>query len=121
MISNKEVHRRRKILIENGVLKERMHSRETAAIFDAEPNAGMRAITYEFIPLIRMSNTFIAKGDWKKEEIIEDSKEKALKKRDEILEASGTLTLEERIKIIEIALFGEELVKEEEKPKVITE
>jgi len=63
-----------KVLIENGILKERMHSRETAAIFGAEPNAGMRAITYEFIPLIRMSNTFIAKGDWKKEEIIEETK-----------------------------------------------
>ena len=63
-----------KVLIENGVLKERMHSRETAAIFGAEPNAGMRAITYEFIPLIRMSNTFIAKGDWKRDEIIEETK-----------------------------------------------
>ena len=65
---------RRKVLIENGVLKERMHSRETAAIFGVEPNAGMRAITYEFIPLIRMSNTFIAKGDWKRDEIIEETK-----------------------------------------------
>jgi len=65
---------RRKVLIENGVLKERMHSRETAAIFGVEPNAGMRAITYEFIPLIRMSNTFIAKGDWKRGEIIEETK-----------------------------------------------
>ncbi len=65
---------KRKVLIERGVLKDHMHSRETAAIFNAEANAGMRAITYEYFPLIRMSNTFIAPGDWKPNEIIEETK-----------------------------------------------
>jgi len=65
---------RKKVLIERGVLREHMHSRETAAIFNAEANAGMRAITYEYFPLIRMSNTFIEPGDWKPEEIIEETK-----------------------------------------------
>jgi TldD protein len=51
-----------------------MHSRETAAIFNVEPNAGMRAITYEYVPLIRMSNTFFGEGDWEKQELIEDTK-----------------------------------------------
>lgn len=64
----------RKVLAEKGVLKTHMHSRETAAIFGVEPNAGMRAITFEYIPLIRMSNTFFAEGDWKKEELIEETK-----------------------------------------------
>jgi len=64
----------RKILAEEGVLKMHMHSRETAAEFGAKPNAGMRAITYEYIPLIRMSNTYFAEGDWKQEEMIEDTK-----------------------------------------------
>jgi len=64
----------KKILIENGVLKGHMHSRETAAIFNVNPNAGMRAITFEYIPLIRMSNTFFGKGNWKKEELIEETK-----------------------------------------------
>ncbi|MEW6069780.1 MAG: TldD/PmbA family protein [Candidatus Thermoplasmatota archaeon] len=68
------VKSRRKILIRNGVLNEHMHSRETAAIFGVEPNAGMRARTYEYVPLIRMSNTFVAPGDWKNEEIVEDTK-----------------------------------------------
>lgn len=64
----------RKVLIEKGVLKGHMHSRETAAIFGVKPNAGMRAITFEYIPLIRMSNTFFGEGDWKKEELIEETK-----------------------------------------------
>ena len=64
----------RKVLIEKGVLKGHMHSRETAAIFGVKPNAGMRAITFEYIPLIRMSNTFFGGGDWKKEELIEETK-----------------------------------------------
>jgi len=64
----------RKMLIEKGVLKGHMHSRETAAIFGVKPNAGMRAITFEYIPLIRMSNTFFGEGSWKKEELIEETK-----------------------------------------------
>ncbi len=64
----------RKVLVEKGILKGHMHSRETAAIFGVEPNAGMRAITFEYIPLIRMSNTFFGEGDWKKEELIEETK-----------------------------------------------
>ncbi|MDI6904677.1 MAG: TldD/PmbA family protein [Candidatus Bathyarchaeia archaeon] len=64
----------RKVLIEKGVLKGHMHSRETAAIFGVKPNAGMRAITFEYIPLIRMSNTFFGEGDWKEEELIKETK-----------------------------------------------
>jgi len=68
------VKARRKILVEKGMLKNHMHSRETASVFNVEPNGGMRAITFEYIPLIRMSNTFFADGDWKYEEILEDTK-----------------------------------------------
>jgi TldD protein len=68
------VKAKRKVLIEKGVLKGHMHSRETATIFGVEPNAGMRAITFEYIPLIRMSNTFLGEGDWKREELIEETK-----------------------------------------------
>ena len=64
----------RKVLVDKGVLKGHMHSRETAAIFGVKPNAGMRAITFEYIPLIRMSNTFLGEGDWKKEELFEETK-----------------------------------------------
>ncbi|MBN2334456.1 TldD/PmbA family protein [Candidatus Bathyarchaeota archaeon] len=66
---------RRKVLVEKGVIKERMHSRETAAMFCVEPNSGMRANTYEYYPIIRMSNSVWGTGDWKPEEIIEDTRE----------------------------------------------
>ncbi|NIW11260.1 MAG: TldD/PmbA family protein, partial [Gammaproteobacteria bacterium] len=68
------VKAKRKVLIEKGVLKGHMQSRETAAEFGVKPNAGMRAITFEYIPLIRMSNTFFADGDWKYEEMLEETK-----------------------------------------------
>ena len=61
-----------KVLIKNGILTNHMHSRETAAIFGVKPNAGMRASSYRFVPLIRMSNTFIKPGDWTFEEMLED-------------------------------------------------
>jgi len=64
----------RKVLLEKGVLKGHMQSRETAAEFGVKPNAGMRAITFEYIPLIRMSNTFFADGDWKYGEMLEETK-----------------------------------------------
>lgn len=66
---------RRKVLIENGVIRERMHSRETAAVYGVEPNSGMRANTYEYFPIVRMSNTVWGTGDWKADEIIEETKE----------------------------------------------
>lgn len=61
-----------KSLIENGVLVNHMQSRETASIFNTEPNSGMRATGYGFMPLIRMACTCIQKGDWEPQEMIKD-------------------------------------------------
>ena len=66
---------RRTTLMKEGVITERMHSRETAYKMNAEPNGAMRANTYEYHPIIRQINVFWGKGDWKAEEIIEDTKE----------------------------------------------
>lgn len=66
---------KRMVHIEKGVLKELMHSRETAKVFGVEPNGSMRASGYVFAPLIRMTNTYIEKGDWKPDEMLEDMKE----------------------------------------------
>lgn len=62
---------KRKQLIRDGVLLEHMHSRETAAAFGVKPNGGMRAQSFRYLPLIRMSNTFIEPGDFKREELFE--------------------------------------------------
>ncbi|MEX2348683.1 MAG: TldD/PmbA family protein [Nitrosopumilaceae archaeon] len=68
------VFAKRKTLIENGVLINHMQSRETASIFNTEPNSGMRASGYEFMPLIRMACTCIRQGDWDPQEMIKEVK-----------------------------------------------
>jgi TldD protein len=58
------------ILIENGVLKNYMHSRETARIFETEPMGNARAFTFSDEPLIRMRNTVIMPGTSKLDDLI---------------------------------------------------
>lgn len=69
------VRSKEKLLIKNGMLHDHMHSRETAAKFNVEPNSGMRATGYEFMPLIRMACTYIGAGDWNYEEMIKEVKD----------------------------------------------
>jgi TldD protein len=64
----------RKHLISQGRLVNHMHSRETASIFGVEPNSSMRAASYSFMPLIRMSCTCIEQGDWSLDEMIKGVK-----------------------------------------------
>lgn len=59
------------VLIENGVLKGFMHNLETSSRMGTAPNGSARAQAYNSPPIIRMSNTFIAPGDWAKEELFE--------------------------------------------------
>ncbi len=49
-------------LIKNGILTGRLHSCETAAELEEEPTGNARAISYEFEPIVRMTNTYIAAG-----------------------------------------------------------
>ncbi len=62
----------KKVLIENGVLKNYIYNRETAFKLDAQPNGGARAESYQVRPLVRMSNTMIEPGNHTFEELIED-------------------------------------------------
>lgn len=66
------VRSKEKALIKNGILVDHMHSRETASMFNVEPNAGMRASGYEFMPLIRMACTYTNAGDRNHEEMIKE-------------------------------------------------
>ncbi|MHC1579769.1 MAG: TldD/PmbA family protein [Candidatus Alkanophagales archaeon] len=84
---------RRTTLIRDGVLVSYLHSRETAGelrrrLLDGrggsegggiddvriEPTGNARAAGYSEVPLVRMSNTVIAGGDWSFEEMLEDVK-----------------------------------------------
>lgn len=60
--------------VKNGILNEFLNSRETALVLGKEPNGGMRANSADMVPLIRMNNTCIAPGKWKKEEIFKETK-----------------------------------------------
>ena len=64
----------RTTLIENGILKNHMQSRETAEIFNTQPTGNMRATNYRFMPLIRMACTCIENGDWNVQEMIKEIK-----------------------------------------------
>ncbi|MBT3169529.1 MAG: TldD/PmbA family protein [Candidatus Cloacimonetes bacterium] len=58
------------IIIENGVLKSYMHSKETALHFGVTPTGNARAYRFADEPLVRMRNTAILPGKSKIEEMI---------------------------------------------------
>lgn len=62
----------KRLLIERGVVKNVILDRESAAKLNREPNGGARAQSFAFRPIVRMSNTYIAPGDFTFEEMIED-------------------------------------------------
>ena len=53
----------------------RDRSRETAAELGMEPTGNARAQDYSYAPLVRMRNTYMLPGDWRPEEIIEETRE----------------------------------------------
>ncbi len=61
-------------LVEDGILQGYLHSLETAARFGVRPEGSGRAQGYSFPPIVRMSNTYIAPGDWAFEEMLADTK-----------------------------------------------
>jgi len=58
------------VLVEKGVLKSYLNSRETAGRLGGVPRNARAEGTDR--PVVRMSNTFIDNGDWKLEEILEE-------------------------------------------------
>ncbi|WP_423793053.1 TldD/PmbA family protein [Methanocaldococcus indicus] len=61
------------VIIEKGILKSYLHSRETAGRLDAELTGNGRAEGLNK-PIVRMSNTYIKPGDWNLDELIEDTR-----------------------------------------------
>lgn len=66
------VRAEKKILIENGVLKQFLTDRENAAKLGVRPNGSARAQGPTRPPMVRMSNTYIANGESSFEELVED-------------------------------------------------
>ncbi len=63
---------RRNMLVQNGILVGHLHSLETAAKMGETPTGNARAISGGFPPIVRMTNTFIEPGKWKKEDLFKD-------------------------------------------------
>ncbi len=66
------VEAKRTAMIENGILKSYLHSRETAAKLGGKPgNARAQGFSR---PVVRMSNTYMEKGDFSFEELLREIK-----------------------------------------------
>jgi TldD protein len=65
----------RKYLIKNGVLHQRLHSRETAGKMQEKPTGNARAMGANYPPIVRMTNTAIEPGDTSFEDMVKDINE----------------------------------------------
>ncbi len=62
-------------LIKDGVLVGRLHSRETAGKLGEEPTGNARCLNYHFPPIVRMTNTWIERGNTPVKDLFTDIKE----------------------------------------------
>lgn len=73
-IDDEGVIARDAVLIRNGVLGEQMTDREWAARLGTPPTGNARAESYRAPPIIRMRNTYFARGDMSLDELLEGKK-----------------------------------------------
>lgn len=59
------------IIMKNGKLINYLHSRETASLMKGRSTGNARALNYNFPPIVRMRNTYLAPGDLSLEEALE--------------------------------------------------
>lgn len=60
----------RTYIVQNGVIKSRLHSLETSSQFNELPSGNGRAIDIEHEPIVRMTNTYLAAGNNTYEELL---------------------------------------------------
>ncbi len=61
-------------LVVEGIFNDYLTSRELAPMFGQESNGTCRAVGWENIPMVRMTNINLEPGDWTLDEIIKDTK-----------------------------------------------
>jgi TldD protein len=59
-------------LVQSGILKSFLNSKETAKKFNQRETGNARLLNYKFKPIVRMSNIVVHKGDSTFEQMIED-------------------------------------------------
>lgn len=69
-VDDEGIKSRKNILIENGILKSYMVDRYNGSLIGMEPTGSSRRESYKYVPVSRMTNTYIAAGKDKKEDII---------------------------------------------------
>jgi len=62
---------KKRLLINRGILKGFINNKEAAAKLKSIPNGGARAQNFSHRPIVRMSNTYIARGDHSFKELLE--------------------------------------------------
>ena len=65
----------RTTIVDKGIFKNYLSSRDTAAELGETSSGAMRADSWSRIPIIRMTNINLEPGDWTLDEIIKDTKE----------------------------------------------
>ena len=63
---------KKRLLIDRGILKGLINNKEAAVKLNMKPNGGARVQNFSHRPIVRMSNTYITKGDHTFEELLED-------------------------------------------------
>lgn len=72
-IDDEGVSSQKNVLIENGILKNYMVDRYNGSLIGMKPTGSSRRESYKYVPVSRMTNTYIASGTDKKEDIIADT------------------------------------------------
>ena len=62
-------------LIKDGVMVGRLHSRETAGKLEEKPTGNARCLNYHYPPLVRMTNTWIERGNTPVKDLFSEIKE----------------------------------------------
>ncbi len=73
-IDDEGIPSQKTIIIENGILKNYIHSLETSSRMNVSPNGHGRASSSSDRPQVRMGFTFLEPKDWNLDEIFEDTK-----------------------------------------------
>ena len=74
MYDDEGVRGKKTVIFRKGVLESYLHSRETAGLMGVEPTGNGRAQSPNFLPIVRMSNTYFDKGDRETDELFEGVK-----------------------------------------------
>ncbi len=72
LVDDEGVEGKKRMLIQDGYIREFLQNRSTAAELDVTSNGASRSVAFNREPIIRMSNTFVERGDYSFEELLKE-------------------------------------------------